>query len=884
MKTRVHYVASTHWDREWYLPFQGFRYKLVKLGDKLLKTLKEKSGYKQFVFDGQTAVLEDILEIRPELRGEFERHIKTGRIHAGPWYTMPDERIVSGEAIIRNLLLGTKTSRSFGAEPMKYGYICDIFGHIAQMPQIFAASGIRHALLGRGTNEHTHPPFFKWESPDGTSVTVYKLPDVDGYGNGRRLHEAGEAANPGSKEWKEAIAKEARALFDHESKRGSNPVHLWLDGIDHIFPSDKIPEALKVAASELKGEAEIIFSSLPEFAEDIDKLVTRMPVSKGELVKTAKQQGGYCYLISHCLSSHYPMKRLNDRCQNALEKWIEPYWTLASLEDRAPAKGFLDLAWKYVIQNHAHDSICGCSVDQVHKDTEYRYDQTMSIARNVLDEVLPCSLKTSKTEDGKGVALALFSAMPFKSSSVAEVEFVWPEGSSRFKLQGFPDDSVPCFTIEDEKGRTVPHQLLSYKGWKSIKQDVNNPRPFQMVKILVEADFDGIGPKVFSVKESATPLRVLDSLQTGPLSADNGKLSLSINPDGTLDILEKSSGQEFKNLLAFEDGGEIGDGWYHSSPIDNAIFNSAGCPAVISVTESGPLRTTFKIVKRMSLPDEMDFAMLRRSGRLKDFEITTFASLEKGAESVKCKVVIDNCVKDHRLKALFASRVSGSKYFAAQPFAYVERERGIDKSTANWKEVDVEERSFCGVAGVSDGRRGLALIAGNGLHEIAARNDKDGTLALTLFRSFKKTVGTPGQTRGQIQGELEFDFALAPFKGKPDFAKLERMAQELSSGVESFSLNGMSVEGRKPFLSVANGSALLSTVKPSEDGKAVVVRFYNPTSAKVNDTARFDRAFKEVRACSLDELPCGKPLARNAKEFKIELAPFKIASYRVSFK
>ncbi len=885
MKTRVHYLASTHWDREWYLPFQGFRYRLVKLAGKLLKTLKEEPGFKQFVFDGQTAVLDDILEIQPELRGSFERHIKSGRIHVGPWYTMPDERIVSGEAIIRNLLLGTKTAKSFGAEPMKYGYICDIFGHIAQMPQLFAGSGIPHALLGRGANNHTHPPFFKWKSPDGSAVTVFKLPDADGYGTGRFLHDKAEAPNPGSEEWTEGVAKTARDLYEAESKRGSREVQLWLDGLDHYFPSANIPQALKVAAKELKDEAEIVFSSFPEFAEDIDRLVKRMPVSEGELVKTTKLPGGYSFLISHCLSSHYPMKRLNDLAQNALERWVEPYFALAQLEGRAPAKGFLDLAWKYVIQNHAHDSICGCSVDQVHKDTEYRYDQTLAIAGNTLDEILPGALKTAKSEDPKSVSFALFSSLPFKRSKVVEAEFAWPEANSRFILQGFPDDRVPSFVIEDENGKAVQHQLLSYKGWKPFRDlSQPNPQPAQVVKVLVDARFDGLGPKAFSVKESPKPVRSnIDSLLTGPLSAENESLALSINADGTLKILEKASGVEFKSLLGFEDGGEIGDGWFHSSPIDNALFNSSGCPADIAIVESGPLRTTFKIVKRMRLPEEMDFASLHRSERLKDFEIAVFASLEKGAKAVKCRVLVDNCVKDHRLKALFETQVKGSKYFAAQPFAYVERERGIDKGTADWKEVDVEERSFCGVAGVSDGRRGLALIAGHGLHEIAARDDKQGTLALTLFRSFKKTVGTPGQTRGQIQGSLEFDFALAPFAGKPDFLELERMSQDFSSGVEAHSGKGLSIEARKPFLSLAKGDALLSTLKPSEDGEALVLRLYNPGGSKTGDSIRFDRPFKSLCECSLDEAPLGKPLAKAASEFKVELPPFKIRSYRISF-
>lgn len=186
-KVQIHYVASTHWDREWYFTFQGFRFLLVKLVDQLIEILEKDPRYKYFVFDGQTVALNDYLEVRPENRGRLERLIRAGHILVGPWYTMPDERIVSGEALIRNIMRGSADAAGWGVKPMSYGYICDIFGHIAQMPQIFAGLGINYALLGRGTNEHTHPAHIIWRSPDGSEVVAFKEQDSGGYGAGRGL-------------------------------------------------------------------------------------------------------------------------------------------------------------------------------------------------------------------------------------------------------------------------------------------------------------------------------------------------------------------------------------------------------------------------------------------------------------------------------------------------------------------------------------------------------------------------------------------------------------------------------------------------------------------------------------------------------------------------
>ena len=92
----MHVVSHTHWDREWYKPFQHFRMRLVDLTDGLLKLLETDPEYKVFTFDGQTIVLEDYLEIRPENEERLRKLVNEGRIIIGPWYNQPDEFLISG--------------------------------------------------------------------------------------------------------------------------------------------------------------------------------------------------------------------------------------------------------------------------------------------------------------------------------------------------------------------------------------------------------------------------------------------------------------------------------------------------------------------------------------------------------------------------------------------------------------------------------------------------------------------------------------------------------------------------------------------------------------------------------------------------------------------
>ena len=151
-KRKVHFVLGTHWDREWHHTFQDFRYYLVKLFNDILDGWENGRLKGPFQTDGQAIILEDYLEIRPEKRAILEQHAKEGHFVIGPWYVMPDEFNVSGESLIRNLRLGREIARNFGGIPSSAGYMCDIFGHISQMPQILAGFGISAAFLWRGTN------------------------------------------------------------------------------------------------------------------------------------------------------------------------------------------------------------------------------------------------------------------------------------------------------------------------------------------------------------------------------------------------------------------------------------------------------------------------------------------------------------------------------------------------------------------------------------------------------------------------------------------------------------------------------------------------------------------------------------------------------------
>src|SRR6266852_5065198 len=175
-------VPHTHWDREWYQTFQQFRIRLVHAVDKLLDILERDPDFSHFMLDGKTIVLDDYLEARPEQEERLKRHTRSGRISVGPWYVQPDEFLVSGESLVRNLQIGLQRAAEFG-DPMRVGYVPDCFGHIAQLPQILRGFGIDSAVFWRGVGADTQKSEFDWVAPDGTRVLVVHLASPRGYSN-----------------------------------------------------------------------------------------------------------------------------------------------------------------------------------------------------------------------------------------------------------------------------------------------------------------------------------------------------------------------------------------------------------------------------------------------------------------------------------------------------------------------------------------------------------------------------------------------------------------------------------------------------------------------------------------------------------------------------
>ncbi|MGZ3425273.1 MAG: glycoside hydrolase family 38 N-terminal domain-containing protein, partial [Polyangia bacterium] len=362
MRPTVLVVSHTHWDREWYQPFEVFRLRLCDMVGALVDLLDGDPQFRHFMLDGQTVCLDDVLELRPSLRARLLAHVASGRISIGPWYVLQDEFLVGAESIVRNLSEGLGSAHRF-ARAMRIGYLPDAFGHIAQMPRILRGFGIETAVVWRGVGDAAPGSEWRWRAPGGAEVLCLFLPG--GYGNAHRL----------GADRDQALAR-LRADLANVLPLSRAGVLLWMNGNDHQPAEPQVP-ALLAALGRALPDVELEHATLARAAE-VGRArtdVAALPAVDGELRRATPTVP----VLSGVWSVRSWQKRRHDRAEALLVRFAEPFTALASV-DRRDA---LAQAWRVLLQCQPHDSICGCSIDEVHRDIDARLRRVEQLGRTL---------------------------------------------------------------------------------------------------------------------------------------------------------------------------------------------------------------------------------------------------------------------------------------------------------------------------------------------------------------------------------------------------------------------------------------------------------------------------------------------------------------------
>jgi alpha-mannosidase/mannosylglycerate hydrolase len=895
-RLRAHYVLSTHWDREWYQSFQNYRYQLVRLLDRVLAGLEDGRLEGPFQTDGQAIILEDYLEIRPDRRAQLERLAQAGRLVIGPWYVLPDEFLVSGESLVRNIRHGREVARSFGTAPSQAGFVCDLFGHNSQMPQIFAGFGIQGGLIWRGLN-HLTTRHVRWRGADGTELVAYRFPGGGYCDYTHKVRHGREFGTPASAS---RVAADLRTYLEVEAEHTEVDPILVFDGGDHEEWDQATYAAMVGFRRETSNEFDLVHTSLDAYLAELLPQRNRIgAIVEGELREPGRFYDDTQWVIPGVLSSRVWIKQANAECEALLTQWAEPAATAAHLWlDRELPQGFLDVAWRWLIQNHPHDSICGCSIDVVHEDMKFRFSQTRQIANRLTLEAtrsIAASVGGDVTDDELRVVVFNPLAAPLDESVelTLQIPTDWP-AFNEFMLNY---ESKPAFRIYGPDGREIPYQRLGQtKNRTKVRiHETKFPEQYRThdIRVSLPLQIPAVGYVTLTVRAEpqgrATRYPNVPGLATSERSMENEFLRVLIESNGTLTVTDKRTDETYTRLLTFEDMADIGDGWYHGQATNDQTFVSSAGSATVALVHDGPQLTTFRIRTTMLVPAEFIFDdTMRRADRLVELVIDSLVSLRPGQPRIEVETTVQNVAGDHRLRVLLPSGCEAMIYLADTPFDVVERPVALLAENHTYRELEVETRPQQSWTAVYHGQRGLAVVS-TGLLESAVRDVPERTVALTLFRSTRRTVFTDGEPNGQLIGDLHFRYWIAPLLGTPDRPQLFRWGQQIAAGLRDVQLRAADLalhRGQTPLASQGSllevdGDAVLTSLRQIDGG--LEARLFNPTTAAARVSLIWGSGMnpRRVSLVDLESNPVGDPLPTSDNTTMLMLAAKQIATVRV---
>ncbi len=652
MARRVHVVPHTHWDREWYKPYPLFRMQLVELLDSLLPTLDADSGYAHFQLDGQMAVVDDYLEIRPEQRQHLVDLAEQGKLTMGPWYTLPDEFLVSGETLVRDIQLGLRKAAEFGGA-MEVGYLPDMFGHVAQMPQILRQFGFTDAVVWRGIPAAIDAPAFEWEAPDGSTVRAEYL--SDGYSNGARLPEHGKE-----------LVEQVEAFRVAQGPLVGDPV-LWMNGTDHQLPQARLGRVIAEANEAQDGYQFEVTSLATHLAAAPSE---GLPHWSGEL-----RSGARTNLLMGVASCRDDVKQAAARAERWLERVAEPVAALWVPAPNWPGE-FFDVAWLDVIRNAAHDSICGCSADEVNDAVLHRYAESTIVAEAITERALVRVLAGSGQ-----AAIALNPTARDRAGTAHTIiagEVAPPHAQqlsvrpARTRMATLNRREAVAMVIraalEDPKASKASLAPADDGTGEWIATVVTDRAPKQIDTMALRTQLDELAaedPDGIMHLDLLRPSATQEVLfRTDPVPgfgwcglapADLGDHAVRVEGPGLTNGLvsvvpDPSDGTFSVNGLAgfgrLEDEGDAGDTYNWNPPAGDHVVRRPD-HVDVGVTEAGPVRGRIEITRSYRWPTHV--ADDKRVGEA-EVVVTTVVEIHAGEDLVRVSVSFDNGCKDHRLR------------------------------------------------------------------------------------------------------------------------------------------------------------------------------------------------------------------------------------------
>ncbi|RKY05373.1 MAG: hypothetical protein DRP66_10615, partial [Planctomycetota bacterium] len=816
-KTQCHFISNTHWDREWRFSMQRTRHMLVYMMDMLLDIFEKEPRFKSFHLDSQTVPIQDYLEIRPEKKETVAKLIAEKKLLVGPWYCLPDEFSVGGESLVRNLLLGHKMAKDMG-HVSKTGYSPFGWGQISQMPQIYKGFGIDFAAFYRGVSTEAAPNSeYIWQGADGTRIVASRLAMRPRYNVWyviqRPAYWRQEDENNRVVEWscgsgpfkfvgdqyhdfdaqysrpkymydESAIPARAKQAMEEQDGDWTTPHRFWSCGHDSSCPDIREVRMIADCNKALSGDAEVFHSTFEEFQKQVlENVSDNLPVLEGEM-RYYSDSKVTSPLFGWIISARMDVKMDNFKTERELMQYAEPLAVYASMLGAAYPQGFLDNAYNWLLQNHGHDSIGGCSRGIISDDMLFRTRQCREISGCVAERAL---LDIAGAVDYTGhaneqIALFVYNPAPFKRTEIATVNVEIPR-----------DLESGSFEIVDENGQKAGLQILGSGDSFQVVQSPNdcaNTFLTKQYRAKVELkDIPPAGYKTFFVrpidKDDVVPSRPA-TMVAGINTMENEHLRVAIEANGTMIITDKQTGKVFERMGYFRDTAEVGDPWQHKDVENMRSLTTINERAQVSLIQGGALETAFKVSIDWRLPECRTADDKARSKHTKTVRIESTITLRKGQKWVDVTTEVDNTVEDHYLQVAFPSGICADTAFAQGQFDVLERSVKLPYSE-DFREPPQSEQPMNSFIDITDGQNGLAIL-NEGMKAYEATDQDKPELRLTLLRSFplricvttEMTDYSQVDKSSQCLGRHRFHYAVMPHQGGWEKANLWNAAEKFN--------------------------------------------------------------------------------------------------------
>ncbi|MBC2041082.1 alpha-mannosidase [Listeria welshimeri] len=783
-RKKAHIISHSHWDREWFLPLESLRFRLVTLMDEVEALLDKENGFNHFHMDGQMIMLEDYLAVKPAKKEKMKQLVSEGKLRIGPWYMLQDAFLTSGEANIRNLQYGLEMAEEFG-QVEKIGYFPDTFGLYGQVPQLMRQAGFDTVVFGRGVNPtgfnnqvfdsafaSKYSEMF-WESPDGSKVLGILL--ANWYSNGNEI--------PVDKE-------EAKDFWDKKladvERFASTDDWLFMNGCDHQPVQIDLAEALEVAR-ELYPDVDFVHSHFEKYQDAVKAGLKpeKLQTVHGEL--TSQQSDGWSTLANTASSRIY-LKQANAKTERLLERLAEPLSVMATEAGVSYPHEYLAFAWKLLMENQIHDSITGCSLDEVHREMEARFEKveqtTMAIIQNAAQKIT----EQIATNDA-GIPITVFHAGGMEATRTVELELETDAihfSDMHFEL--IPDELAKLpeqsFRLETKDGKEIPVIVESlgarfnYNLPERKFRDSYFARKYKLtfvVENLPAVGYETIYAYPVHLEDNNTEI-------TQDFQLENRYLKVEVAPNGTYTILDKQTAVEIAGVGAYEDAGDIGNEYMFKETGDNLRLNTLDSTPSIRVLREDELGKTIEIKHEIEIPVSASKAFAEEKRRLvwhpdrksdrsenhTTFRITTELTLNKQDKQLNIRINFVNSVDDHRLRVILPTGKQTETHQAGSVFEVVTR---ANKQVKEWTNPAKDNRKQGFVAS------GNMVVASLGLPEYEVSEQGD-SIELTLLRAVSE-IGDWGDFpayEAECHREITAEFHLI-LTDEPDVANTAIPAQ-----------------------------------------------------------------------------------------------------------